>query len=150
MKKLALILLTLFALQGFSMQAQDFKSVKEKKLPDAAQSMISNYWPTSPVVEVLKGKDEKNLQYKVSLKDGTFIVFDKKGEWQLVRNSKGISKRFLPSQTQEYLNEQYPGKPVVRVERGARKNKVVVRRDNHYQHELYFYPDGMFYYEKCE
>ena len=55
--------------------------IRESKLPEAAQDLISRYFPGIKVKYAEKEIDDGIRTYNVKLADGTEIEFNEAGEW---------------------------------------------------------------------
>ena len=52
------------------------REIKSDRLPDAAKSFISQYFPAESILYAEKDRDDRTVSYSVRLSDGTEIDFD--------------------------------------------------------------------------
>ncbi len=112
----------------------DDKIVSVEDLPQPARDFITQNFLGVNVNFVVEDWND----YEVMLMDGTELDFDKKGNWEKVKNRNMLPTTFLPANASDYINKMYPGTNIVEIERDW--NKYEVKLANNW--ELYFDKDG--------
>lgn len=112
MKRLVLtILLAIPVFTLFVAKAGD-KPINANELPQAAIEFIKNF---SPATVTAAGVDDDFFRpdYKVYLSDGTAIEFRHSGQWEEVKNYKGIPAKVIPAALRTYLDANYKDVAVI-------------------------------------
>lgn len=132
MKKI-LLLLAVAMLSIATVMADDDKApVPYKKLPDLGKRTIASYFPQAEVVTTMKSTDkgQKN-RYHVVLTDKTEIEFDKDGNWLDVECvDSTVPSRMVSGMIRMYLDQNYNGAQVVKMERESKTDDIKVKLDN--------------------
>ncbi|MBO8448041.1 MAG: PepSY-like domain-containing protein [Bacteroidetes bacterium] len=117
MKKLALFFAALFA--GITLfQGCEETKIKFEKLPGAAQTFITQYFPGIDVVFAEKERDNGTRHYNVRLADGTELDFDADGNWTSVDCEYSIlPSGILSSGIETYIATNYPDAKAYKVEK---------------------------------
>ena len=134
MKRFLSITFLLLVICGFTF-AED-KIVALDVLPQAARDFITQNFSGVKVNFVMEVKDD----YEVMLMDGTEVDFDKKGNWETIKNRNMIPASILPMSASDYISKVYPGTNIIEIERNW--NKYDVKLANNW--ELRFDKDGNF------
>ena len=83
--------------------------IRESKLPEAAQDLISRYFPGIKVKYAEKEIDDGIRTYNVKLADGTEIEFNEAGEWtEIDCDFATIPDGVLPEKISGYIAANYP------------------------------------------
>lgn len=112
------------------------KIVSAEDLPQEARDFITENFSGVNVNFVLQDNDD----YEVMLMDGTEVEFDKKGNWEKVKNREKLPTSILPSEAAAYISKVYPGTDIIEIEKNW--NKYDVKLANNW--ELRFDKDGNF------
>ena len=112
------------------------KIVSAEDLPQEARDFITENFSGVNVNFVLQDNDD----YEVMLMDGTEVEFDKKGNWEKVKNREKLPTSILPSEASAYISKVYPGTDIIEIEKNW--NKYDVKLANNW--ELRFDKDGNF------
>lgn len=100
--------LAIFLVINFSATACDKeKTIDFNDLPEKAQTFIKNNFPNASCTSIILDQEGTDKEYKVHLNEGTFIEFDKKGNWEDIQNIKGVDSKFLPTAAAEYIKTNY-------------------------------------------
>lgn len=120
------------------------RTISASDLPRKAQLFIERYYG-SPNIHHIK-VDSRFLggvsEYEVTINNGTEIDFDRDGEVKEIYCA-GIStvpNEVLPFEIRDFLNKNYPGQQVVKLEVKKKKYEVKLRSGI----ELLFSRDGRF------
>lgn len=146
MKKLMMVVIFLTgALFTFSATKSSEKPIPFEKLPKMAQEFIHTHFKG---VNVVKCEVESPwTQFDVRMANGYDLEFDRSGNWTEIENEKGgISSSILsvlPQRTYSYLQSNYSGISVEKIERKKKGFKVTLNTRPE-ETELYFSNDGRF------
>lgn len=112
--------------------------IQYNKLPVAAQTFISTYFPAQKAARVEKDKNS----YDVYLDNGTNVEFDLEGNWTDVDAPAGIAVPWsiVPEAIKTFINEKYPQQGVSEISRDSTGYDVELTGGT----ELEFAPDGTF------
>lgn len=134
--KLALALL----LTGITANAQK-KNITIKEFPAAAQTFLSKNFPKQTATYAFQDKDMISTDYEVMLSNGVEIEFDGKGNWEEIDGNKtALPNSVLPKAIADYVNTNYKGQGVEKIERESWGYKVEFLNDI----ELKFDSNGKF------
>ena len=90
-------------------QSCEEHKISPDKLPEAAKTFISQFFPGTTVTFAEKEKDDGVVKYNVRLSDGTEIDFDKSGAWTSVDCEFSVlPDGILPAPISEYITANYP------------------------------------------
>lgn len=136
----ATLLLTL----GISLSAcAKEKLIEFNKLPEKAQTFIKTNFPEATAISIILDQDGLDKDYTVNLNEGTCIEFDRKGNWESIKNMKGVDNKFLPAKAAEYIQANYAGIMTIEISYDQRDlDTYEVKLENHV--ELKFAKDGSF------
>lgn len=84
------------------------KPVTFKQLPQAAQTFITDYFPTDKLIIATQDDDLIRPDYEVRLASGTEIEFNHSGTLKKVSSKDGIPSGLLPEKIRVYVEENYP------------------------------------------
>ena len=86
------------------------REIKSDRLPDAAKSFISQYFPAESILYAEKDRDDRTVSYSVRLSDGTEIDFDEDGVWTSVDcNFSPVPSGIVPEPIYTHLGAYVPG-----------------------------------------
>lgn len=142
MKKILFLAIALIA-SSLTFSAAADEAIQPSQLPKAARMFIAKFFPTDKVVKAEKDRDIFSVYYEVDLSSGAEIDFDAKGNWQEISCKKAqtaVPTPILPQSITTYVNSNYPGQYVAKIER--KYNKYEVDLSNGV--ELIFDKDGNF------
>lgn len=142
MKKILFLAIALIA-SSLTFSAAADETIQPSQLPKAARMFIAKFFPTDKVVKAEKDRDIFSVYYEVDLSSGAEIDFDGKGNWQEISCKKAqtaVPTPILPQSITAYVNSNYPGQYVAKIER--KYNKYEVDLSNGV--ELIFDKDGKF------
>lgn len=134
MKRLLSIAFLALLISAFTFANE--KIVSAEDLPQEARDFITENFSGVNVNFVLQDNDD----YEVMLMDGTELDFDKKGNWEKVKNREKLPTSILPSEASAYISKVYPGTDIIEIEKNW--NKYDVKLANNW--ELRFDKDGNF------
>lgn len=132
MQKILWLAMLLLLLPSAPMRAGDVVTSDAKRLPDAARSFISRYFPSARISHIKIEEDFLRVKkYEVLLTDRTEIEFDGKGQWLEVEcDDKPVPADLIPAYVSSYLDAHFPRALVVKVERHPKKKELEVELDN--------------------
>ena len=134
MKRLLSITFLVVMISAFTFA--EGKVISTEDLPQEARDFITENFSGVNVNFVLQDKDDS----EVMLMDGTVVDFDKKGNWETIKNRDKLPVSILPSEASAYISKVYPGTNIIEVEKNW--NKYDVKLANNW--ELRFDKDGNF------
>lgn len=140
MKK-SIKMLAFFAAALIGLQScDDDKYVAPDTLPNVAESFLTTHFADTEVSSVMKEYDDFTYHYNVYLADGTYVEFNKSGEWREVENRvKGVPSSVVPEKILTYVTTNYSEFFIVDIERD-RQYDVELNNDLN----LHFSLDGDF------
>ena len=96
------------------MADDDDRVITYQQLPQAAQTFLKAHFATKVPLLVTADWDDYTIRYE----SGEKIEFDGSGNWKDIEcyNSK-VPTEAVPAQIYTYLNQNYPGKSVIKIER---------------------------------
>ena len=96
------------------MADDDDRVITYDQLPQAAQTFLKTHFATKVPLLVTADWDDFTISYE----SGEKIEFNRSGEWKDIEcyNSK-VPADAVPEQIYTYLNQNYPGKSVIKIER---------------------------------
>lgn len=142
MKKILFLAIALIA-SSLTFSAAADEAIQPSQLPKAARMFIAKFFPSDKVVKAEKDRDIFSVYYEVDLSSGAEINFDAKGHWQEISCKKAqsaVPTPILPQNITTYVNSNYPGQYVAKIER--KYNKYEIDLSNGI--ELIFDKDGNF------
>lgn len=152
MKKLMMLMVFLAsAVLTFSATKGSEKPIPFEKLPKMAQEFIHTHFKG---VKVVKCEVESPwTQFDVRMANGYELEFDRAGNWIEVQKEKGsISLSILgilPQRSYSYLQSNYSGVSVEKIERQKKGFKVSLNTQPE-ETEMHFSKDGRFLSKKVD
>lgn len=135
MKKIFLILIS-FAVMGSFVSCND-KPIAADNLPSKAKQFMETYFQGIEVMSVIKD----NVEYDVTLFDGTEIEFRLSGDWKKVDcHRKPVPEGFFPASIVTYVSTNFPNAFIDEI--SFENNRYEVGLSN--ELELYFNSQGAF------
>ena len=117
MKKLFLVLVSVFALSVTAMAIED-KPVSVDKLPQKAQLFIKTHFGTHQVAMAKMETDFLSKSYDVIFTNGDKVEFDRKGEWTNIDcEYSAVPMETVPAAIKAYVNKNYPNAKVKQIEK---------------------------------
>ena len=108
----------------------DDKMIAPEQLPETAKTFITAQFPDNPVLLAQKDADFTKTKYEVTLKDGTEIDFDKKGEWDKVDcKMNAIPAALLPQAIATYVETNFPDMVVVKIDKERNGYEIKLSND---------------------
>jgi len=124
MKLVKTLALTAFSLTLFACNGQERK-ITLQQLPVTAQAFIKNNFPNQATDYIIEDKSLKKTEYEVRFTGGAEIEFDGKGAWKEVdANTTLMPVAILPTGVTIYLNQNYKGQQVEKIEKNIRGYEV--------------------------
>lgn len=119
MKKIITLLVVFFA--TVAVARADKYTIKRDALPEAAQEMLTTYFPKAKVSLIKVDRHLlKKTDYDVKLVNGTKIEFNNAGKWTSVDcKTRELPDGLLLRPIRNYINKNYPGVKAVKVEKKA-------------------------------
>ena len=109
------LLMAMVMTMSLTMSADDDdRVITYDQLPQAAQTFLKAHFASKVPLLVTADWDDFTIRYE----SGEKIEFNRSGEWKDIEcyNSK-IPAGVVPEQISSYLNQNYPGKSVIKLER---------------------------------
>lgn len=102
------------------------RPIAREQLPTQAQQFMSAHYAERPVVLIQKELNELRITYEVAFNDGTKLEFRKNGAWREVDCGMGdqVPAELIPQQIATYVQENFPGSVVTRIEQGKRRYEI--------------------------
>ena len=116
MKKIKLFLLMAMVMtMSLTMSADDDdRVITYQQLPQAAQTFLKQHFAKKVPLVVTADWDDYTIVYE----SGEKVEFDKKGNWkEIVCRTSKVPNDVLPQQIKTYIQKNYPGKSVVKLDR---------------------------------
>lgn len=139
MKKLMIMLVCLFALQGLA-KADNDKPVEVKELPQKALTFIDKHFADVKVSYAKLEEDFWEKKYDVVLVNGQKMEFDKNGEWLEVDcKYSTVPEAIIPEAIKTYLTQHFPEQKTVKIERDKKgyevklNNKLEIKFDKKFK-----------------
>ena len=152
MKKMMMLMVFLAsAVLAFSATKGSEKPIPFEKLPKMAQEFIHTHFKG---VKVVKCEVESPwTQFDVRMANGYELEFDRAGNWTEIQKEKGgISSSILgvlPQRSYSYLQSNYSGVSVEKIERQKKGFKVSLNTQTE-ETEIHFSKDGRFLSKKVD
>ena len=116
MKKIKFLLLTAMVMtMSLTMSADDDdRVITFDQLPETAQAFHKAHFATKVPLLVTADWDDFTIRYE----SGEKVEFDRTGNWKDIECYNGkVPAEAIPEQISAYLNQNYPGKSVIKLER---------------------------------
>lgn len=125
MKKIMFLLTLVFSLCVVNAFGFNDKVIGKNQLPAQAQSFLNENFADVKISYAKQETDFIERSYEVVLADGTKLEFTKKGNWKEVdcRYSE-VPSAIVPAPIKNYINENYSGSRVLKIERDSRGYEV--------------------------
>ena len=109
------LLMAVVMTMSLTMSADDDdRVITYQQLPQAAQSFLKQHFAKKVPLVVTADWDDFTIVYE----SGEKVEFDKKGNWkEIVCRSSKVPADVVPQQIKDYLQKNYPGKSVVKLDR---------------------------------
>ncbi|UIR54725.1 PepSY-like domain-containing protein [Sphingobacterium sp. SRCM116780] len=137
-KSMAIVVLVALSTSGFAQK----KVINSNQLPANAQTFIKNNFSTNQISSIIE--ETENLfykEYKIILKNGTKIDFDKTGNWEEVDGENtAIPLKIVPTAIKNYIAKSFPDTQIVKIKQSNRKYEVEISNGL----ELQFNKKGQF------
>ncbi len=95
--------------------------ISEQRLPKESQTFLRTHFGDAEVASVVREIDGLEKDYSVYLKNGYEINFRRSGAWDEVDGNRSAVPAsvlsLLPAGIESYVGENYPGRPIVCVNR---------------------------------
>ena len=137
MKKILLTLIAIFSVGIFSAMADNDKVINKSQLPAPAQQFINEHFAGIDITYAKEEWDFLKHSYEVRLANGAKVEFSSKGAWDEVECRFGeVPSAIIPKAIKEYVDKNYPGEKVVRIEKDRNdyevklSNRIELKFDN--------------------
>lgn len=125
MKKLALILVSLFSMCALTLRADNEKPIQESQLPAAAQQFLKQNFADRKVAFAKVETGLMSKSYEVLFSDGDQIEFDGNGNWEEIDcKFTSVPDAVIPARILEYVRANYPDATVKKIEKDRREYEV--------------------------
>ncbi|SEI74689.1 Putative beta-lactamase-inhibitor-like, PepSY-like [Dyadobacter koreensis] len=123
MKNLLTLALIVFV---FCMSCDNDKDeiVDETRLPTVAQEFVQTHFPAAKVNQVVRDKDNNEVDYDVTLDNGTRLAFDKDGNVEDIESRTKLPDSVIPAKVLEYVTENYPDHQIIEWEKDRTDQEV--------------------------
>ena len=123
MKNLLTLALIVFV---FCMSCDNDKDeiVDETRLPTIAQEFVQVHFPAAKVNQVVRDKDNNDVDYDVILDNGTRLAFDKDGNLEDIESKTKLPDSVIPAKVLEYVTENYPDLQIIEWEKDRTDQEV--------------------------
>lgn len=125
MKRILLVLATVFSLGVFNASADNDKIIAKEALPADAQAFINTHFAGSKVSYAKLERDLFEQSYEVVFTDGVKLEFSRKGAWKDVDCRYGeVPSAIVPQAIRDYVKANYPDAKILKIERNSRDYDV--------------------------
>ena len=125
MKKIGFVVVILIGILALSTSFTHDKYMAPKNLPETAKAFLDKHFAGNRMVLVEKDIQFLDIEYEVTLADGTKINFDTKGEWKKIDcQCQPVPTSVLPQSIYNYVDNNFPHLSVVEISKGHRNIKV--------------------------
>ena len=109
------LLMAMVMTMSLTMSADDDdRVITYQQLPQVAQSFLKQHFAKKVPLVVTADWDDYTIVYE----SGEKVEFDKKGNWkEIVCRTSKVPNDVVPQQIKSYLQKNYPGKSVVKLDR---------------------------------
>ena len=116
-KHLLLLLVMIIAGTGMANAFIDSYTVSRDKLPEAAQQMLSQYFPKAKISLI---KIDRHLlkkpDFDVRLVNGSTIEFSNSGKWKSIDcKKKAVPTDLVPKAIRNHVSKNYPDVKIVKI-----------------------------------
>lgn len=119
MKKLIMALMLLLCGSGAAFAFIDSYVIDREKLPEAAQQMLSEYFPKAKVSSIKIDRHLlKKTDYDVKLTNGTKVEFSNAGKWKSVDcKNKAVPEGLVTKPIRNYVKKNHSNLDIVKIEK---------------------------------
>ncbi len=129
MKKILFAIIAIFVFGASAVFASSDKVIGKNELPAQAQQFLNQHFDGVKLSYAKQERDFMSRSYEVMLTDGTKLEFSSEGAWEEVDCRYGqVPSAIVPNPIKEYINANYPGEKVLKIERD--RNKFEVKLSN--------------------
>ncbi|MCD8079551.1 MAG: PepSY-like domain-containing protein [Bacteroides sp.] len=130
MKKLFALLMVVLLFAPLA-KADDIVTKDEMKLPAKARTFIKPHFLQTELSYIKIDKELlRDDTYDVVFTNGTEIEFDSKGEWKEIDGKRSeVPSSVLPDNIRQYIQTNFSGDYVTKVERNSRRYDVELNND---------------------
>ena len=109
------LLMAMVMTMSLTMSADDDdRVITYQQLPQAAQTFLKQHFAKKVPLVVTADWDDYTIVYE----SGEKVEFDKKGNWkEIVCRTSKVPSDVVPQQIKTYIQKNYPGKSVVKLDR---------------------------------
>ena len=109
------LLMAMVMTMSLTMSADDDdRVITYQQLPQSAQSFLKQHFAKKVLLVVTADWDDYTIVYE----SGEKVEFDKKGNWkEIVCRTSKVPADVVPQQIKAYIQKNYPGKSVVKLDR---------------------------------
>ena len=109
------LLMAMVMTMSLTMSADDDdRVITYQQLPQSAQSFLKQHFAKKVPLVVTADWDDYTIVYE----SGEKVEFDKKGNWkEIVCRTSKVPADVVPQQIKAYIQKNYPGKSVVKLDR---------------------------------
>jgi len=100
------------------------KVVDETKLPATAQEFVESHFPAAKITQVVKDRDNLDIDYDVILDNGVSLVFDKDGNCEDIESKTKLPDTVIPLKLLEYVAANYPDHHIIEWEKDKTDQEV--------------------------
>lgn len=117
MKKFILTLILILAGAGVASAFIDSYTIDRDKLPQEAQTMLSEHFPKAKVGMIKVDRHLlKKTDYDVRLVNGTTIEFANSGKWKSVDcKTREVPQALIPKTIRNYVSKNFSGVKIVKI-----------------------------------
>lgn len=119
MKKLLIALMLMVCCGGAAWAFGDSYVLNRDKLPEAAQQMLSEYFPKAKIGMIKVDRHLlKKTDYDVKLVNGTKIEFNNAGKWTSVDcKTRAVPEGLIKKTIRNYVKKNFPDVKIVKIEK---------------------------------
>jgi len=98
--------------------------VDETRLPNIAQEFVQVHFPAAKVTQVIRDRDNNDLDYDVTLDSGVKLGFDKDGNVEDIESRTKLPDTVIPLKVLEYVAATYPDHQIIEWEKDRTEQEV--------------------------
>ena len=98
--------------------------VDETRLPTIAQEFVQAHFPAAKVTQVIRDRDNNDLDYDVTLDSGIKLGFDKDGNVEDIESRTKLPDTVIPQKVREYVAATYPDHQIIEWEKDRTEQEV--------------------------
>ncbi len=120
MKKYLFLMVALLTM-SFSAKADHDQVITFDQLPEAAQTLLKQYFAGKVPLVVTMDWDDFNIVYE----SGEKVEFDKQGNWKEFQcMASGVPSELIPEQIKNHIKATFPGTTILKLDRNRRGYEV--------------------------